>query len=502
MEDAYPMIVILLLVAIILLHLWMLAQRGRGAAVTPELDARLSTIERQMQAVAQQASTDARAARNDLRDQGQAQHQTMDQRLAAIDNQFSTMRREALDGRQKLEESVRLNSESFAKTQTDRLQETNAQMGQLAERLTAAQNDQRASLTEGLEKAISTIQSLIEQNNNRHEALKTTVSDSLDKVRVDNAEKLEAMRLTVDEKLQGTLEKRLGESFQQVSSQLEQVHKGLGEMQNLATGVGDLKRLMGNVKARGSWGEAQLEALLNDMLTPEQFATNVRIRPDSTEIVEFAVKLPGQGSDDRPLWLPIDAKLPKEDYERLLAAQDGGLSEDVEAASRALERFIRLQAKTICEKYVHPPYSTDFAVMYLPTEGLFAEVIRRPGLVSELQTNHRVTVTGPTTLAALLSSLQMGFRTLAIEKRSSEVWQILAAAKTEFQKYGDVWEKLGKQLDTAKRTVDEAGKRSRAVTRKLRDVDVMAIQSSSPTLQLISPADVDDTDDDDNVAAG
>jgi DNA recombination protein RmuC len=226
--------------------------------------------------------------------------------------------------------------------------------------------------------------------------------------------------------------------------------------------------------------------LLEDMLTKDQFATNVRVRPDSGEIVEYAVRLPGRGEEGTPLWLPIDAKFPHEDYDRLLLAQEAGAADEVEKAALALERAIRVQAKTICEKYVHPPHSTDFAIMYLPTEGLFAEVIRRPGLASELQTKHRVMVQGPTTLAALLSSLQMGFRTLAIEKRSSEVWQVLGAAKSEFMKYGQVWEKLGKQLDTAKRTVDEAGKRTRAVTRQLRDVETLDVPHAPALLDLVS----------------
>ena len=332
---------------------------------------------------------------------------------------------------------------------------------------------------------------LTESNEKRQEALRETVAEGLEKMRTDNADKLEKMRATVEEKLQGTLEKRLGESFKLVSDRLEQVHKGLGEMQNLATGVGDLKRVLSNVKSRGGWGEVQLGMLLEDMLTRDQFATNVRIRPESGEVVEYAVRLPGRADDETPLWLPIDAKFPHEDYDRLLIAQDSGVPEDVEKAALALDRAIRLQAKTICEKYVHPPYSTDFAIMYLPTEGLFAEVIRRPGLASELQTKHRVMVQGPTTLAALLTSLQMGFRTLAIEKRSSEVWQVLGAAKAEFMKYGEIWEKLGRQLDTAKRTVDEAGRRTRAVTRRLRDVETLE-GPDGPALLDLASAESDD----------
>jgi DNA recombination protein RmuC len=250
-------------------------------------------------------------------------------------------------------------------------------------------------------------------------------------------------------------------------------------MQSLATGVGDLKRVLTNVKSRGGWGEVQLGMLLEDLLTVEQYATNVRIRPESAETVEFAVRLPGR-NEGAPLHLPIDAKFPHEDYERLLSAHENGNAADVERASAALERAVRVQAKSISEKYVHPPHSTDFAIMYLPTEGLFAEVVRRPGLASDIQSTFRVMLTGPTTLAALLTSLQMGFRTLAIEKRSSEVWQVLSAAKTEFRKYGEVWSKLGKQLDSARRTVEEAGKRTRMVERKLRDVET--VESSSALL--------------------
>lgn len=263
---------------------------------------------------------------------------------------------------------------------------------------------------------------------------------------------------------------------------------------NLATGVGDLKRVLTNVKSRGTWGEVQLSMLLEDMLTRDQYETNVRIRPESAEMVEFAVKMPGRNGED-VVYLPIDAKFPHEDYERLVAAQEAGSAEAIEKAGAALERAIRAQAKAICERYVHPPHSTDCAIMYLPTEGLFAEVLRRPGLQSELQSKHRVMVTGPTTLAALLTSLQMGFRTLAIEKRSSEVWQVLAAAKAEFRRYGDVWDKLGKQLDTARKTVDEAGKRTRAVEKKLRDVEVLDSQSVDLLFDGTSaPTDLDGED--------
>jgi DNA recombination protein RmuC len=385
--------------------------------------------------------------------------------------------------------------------QSARLKEANEAVQKLSDRLLAAQRDGREEQRVALEGVTTKIGQLTESNEKRQDALRETIASGLETLRTDNAEKLEKMRETVDEKLQGTLEKRLGESFKLVSDRLEQVHKGLGEMQNLATGVGDLKRVLSNVKSRGGWGEVQLGMLLDDMLTADQFETNVRVRPDSGEIVEFAVKLPGRGADDAPLWLPIDAKFPQEDYDRLLLAQEAAVADDVEKAAVALERAIRLQAKTICDKYVHPPYSTDFAIMYLPTEGLFAEVIRRPGLATELQTKHRVMVQGPTTLAALLSSLQMGFRTLAIEKRSSEVWQVLGAAKTEFEKYGQVWERLGKQLDTAKRTVDEAGRRTRAVSRRLRDVESLNAPETSALLDLASVDGDEEGDDSDSISA-
>lgn len=303
------------------------------------------------------------------------------------------------------------------------------------------------------------------------ERLQQRVRDELEKLRASNEVKLEQMRATVDEKLQGTLEKRLGESFHLVSTRLEEVQKGLGEMQNLAQDVGGLKRVLTNVKSRGGWGEVQLARQLEDVLTKEQYDENVVIKPGSAERVEFAVKLPGRDDLGTSVYLPIDSKFPQEDYERLLTAQEGGDKAEIDGAERNLERAIVEQAKLISKKYIEPPFSTDFAIMYLPTEGLFAEVLRRPGLAGRLQLEQRVQVTGPTTLAALLNSLQLGFRTLAIEKRSSEVWQVLSAAKGEFQKYGQVWAKLEKQLQTAQNTVSEAGRRTRAVERQLRSVE-------------------------------
>lgn len=312
---------------------------------------------------------------------------------------------------------------------------------------------------------------LTKRNEEKIESMRKTLENQLRNLQEDNSRKLEQMRATVDEKLQSTLEKRLGESFKQVSERLEQVYKGLGEMRNLATGVGDLKKVLTNVKTRGTWGEIQLGNILEQILTPEQYAVNVQTKKNSNERVEFAIKLPGQGSDkDQVVWMPIDAKFPQEDYQRLLDAQDEADKEAADKSIRNLEMRIKAEAKEIKEKYIDPPNTTDFAIMFLPVEGLYAEVLRRPGLCDILQRDYRVVVTGPTTLAALLNSLQMGFRTLAIEKRSSEVWELLGIVKTEFGKFGDVLSKTKKKLQEASNTIDKAEVRTRAIERKLRQV--------------------------------
>ncbi|RBL98484.1 DNA recombination protein RmuC [Glutamicibacter soli] len=355
--------------------------------------------------------------------------------------------------------------------------------GELRQDLSAQRGELRQTLGQVRTEIDAKLGAMADGNARRHLQLQTLMQEQMDKLRAGNEAKLEQMRETVDEKLQGTLEKRLGESFELVSKRLEMVQQGLGEMQSLAQDVGGLKRVLTNVKSRGTWGEVQLERQLEDILTRDQYEQNVTIVPGSREAVEFAVILPGR--EDGTIYLPIDSKLPQEDYERLLDAQESGDKAAVEQASRALDKAIIEQAKLISGKYIAPPHSTDFAIMYLPTEGLFAEVVRRPGLASKLQTEHRVLVTGPTTLMSLLNSLQMGFRTLAIEKRSSEVWQVLAAAKDEFRKYGDVWDKLGKQLSAAQNTVQAAGTRTRAVERTLRDVESVNVEPT--TLPGIMP---------------
>ncbi len=319
------------------------------------------------------------------------------------------------------------------------------------------------------------------------ERVRNTLNEQLASIQKDNAEKLEQMRKTVDDKLHATLEERLGQSFKLVTDKLEAVHRGLGEMQNLASGVGDLKRVLTNVKTRGTWGEFQLEALIEQIFTPEQYEKNIITRPGATERVEIAIRLPGRDGD-QPVWLPIDAKFPIEDYQRLLDAQEQADTAMVEEAAKSLESRIRGEAKKIKEKYIEPPHTTDFAVMYLPTEGLYAEVLRRPGLAESLQRDHRVVVTGPTNTAAMLNSLQMGFRTLAIEKRSSEVWALLGGVKTEFEKFGGVIAETEKKLQEAANKFTAVGVRTRAIQRKLKDVQALPVADSSMEL-LDSPAD-------------
>lgn len=302
------------------------------------------------------------------------------------------------------------------------------------------------------------------------ESVRGIVDVRLKQLHEENTGQLEKMRATVDEKLQGTLEKRLGESFKLVSERLEQVHQGLGAMRQLASDVGGLQKVLANVKTRGGWGEVQLGSLLEQVLTADQFSRNVQTRSDSAERVDFAIKLPGD-ENGSPVWLPIDAKFPTEDYQRLLAAQDRGDADSIEGAMKGLETQLRKSAKDICGKYINPPRTTDFALMFLPTEGLYAETIRRVGLVEQVQRDCRVIFAGPTTLAALLNSLQMGFRTLAIQKRSSEVWSLLAGVKTEFGKFGEALSNVKDKLDQAARRMEDVDVRSRAITRKLRDVE-------------------------------
>lgn len=379
--------------------------------------------------------------------------------------------RESRDDSMKTARELREEVSAAQKASSDSLVSTVAAMGK--------------SQQENFESVERRIKELTESNESRIEKLRNSFEGKMNLLQESNEKKLDQMRQTVDEKLQSTLEKRLGESFKQVSERLEAVQRGLGEMQSLATGVGDLKRVLTNVKARGTWGEVQLGALLEQILTPDQYAQNVKTVPGSQAHVEYAVKLPGADDDPQScVWLPIDSKFPQEDYQRLVDATDKADLAAVEKSQKDLVRAIELSAKEISGKYLAPPHTTDFAILFLPTEGLYAEILRQPGLLEKLQHDYRIVVTGPTTLTATLSSLRMGFKTLAIEKRSSEVWTILAAVKTEFGKFGDVLDKVKTQLNTASRTIESTGARTRAMERKLRDVEQMPVAESELLLGI------------------
>ncbi|GLQ51688.1 DNA recombination protein RmuC [Dyella flava] len=471
-----PLIYILLALTVILLVLQVLVLlRGRGdAGVHARLDALKDDNRHLREALAQEQ----RAGRGEL-----------NQALL----QFRSLVQEQLDA-MAAQQQERI---SLFGQRLDLLTErTDNGIQALAQRLTEDARRGREELAASLarlgEQQQQRLALLTADNEKRLGEVRATLETKLTAIQQDNATKLEQMRATVDEKLQSTLETRLGQSFTLVSERLEAVQRGLGEMQSLASGVGDLKRVLNNVKTRGILGEVQLAALLEQMLTPEQYAADVATVPGSDNRVEFAVRLPG-GDRDSQVWLPIDAKFPIENYERLLDAQQQADADAVERAASALERHIREEAKTIRAKYVAPPATTDFAVLFLPTEGLYAEIIRRPGLFESLQREQRVIVAGPTTLSALLNSLQMGFRTLAIQQRSSEVWQLLGAVKNEFGKFGDVLKMVRKKLDEAGKHIDATSVRTRVIERKLRDVeslpgeqtqqllgDTLAVEEESP----------------------
>jgi DNA recombination protein RmuC len=423
---------ILLLQLAILLGLWWLSRRDAASPIEPRLDRLEAEVRREI-------ADNARSARLESQ-----QH---------------------LSG---FQDALLRQSAEATRTQ-------NAQIDALAQQLVQLRGSMGDTLTRQL-------QDMSEANARRLAEIRTTLDAQLQQLQLSNAAKLDEMRATVDEKLQSTLQTRLGESFKQVADRLEQVHKGLGEMQTLAQGVGDLKHLLSNVKTRGMFGEAQLGALLEQVMAPDQYATQVATRPGSRHVVDFAIRLPGRGDDGEPCWLPIDAKFPNEDYERLLDAQQRADAEGVELAARGLEQHIKLEAKSLADKYVEPPHTTDFAILFLPTEGLYAEVLRRPGLMEVLQREYRVTLAGPTTLMAMLNSLQMGFRTLALEKRSSEVWQVLGAVKTEFGKFGDVLAKVKTQTQTVLNSLESAEVRSRALGRALRSVEALPEDASQALL--------------------
>lgn len=378
----------------------------------------------------------------------------------------------------------------MAQHQGATLQQLESMRQQMQLHAAGGREEQARSLKRFADTLQQTLANLTESNAQRMLEVRATLEHKIRDLQVDNAKRLEEMRQTVDEKLHTTLETRLTESFRHVSERLEKVHQGLGEMQQLAIGVGDLKRVLTNVKTRGTWGEVQLEMLLEQVLTVDQYAKNVETVAGTNARVEFALKLPGTLEDGPPLWLPIDAKFPKEQYERLMDAQDRADADGVARHGAELERAVRVEARTICDKYVSPPQTTDFAILFLPTEGLYAEVMRRPGLADDLQRTMRVTIAGPSTLSALLNSLQMGFRTLALEKRSSEVWQVLGAVKTEFGKFGDVLAATKATLEKAAKNIENAEVRSRQMARKLKSVE--ALPSEAAQLMLGADGERDD----------
>lgn len=394
-----------------------------------------------------------------------------EQRFAQLDKQLEksekSMREEMAHHRQ----------ESAAASREMR-EEVSQSFGVLNRTLLAAISEMAAQQKHLLDSFSRQLAELTQMNEQKLERVRTAVEERLTALQEDNQQKLEQMRQTVDEKLHATLEQRLGESFKLVSERLEQVHKGLGEMQTLASGVGDLKKVLSNVKTRGTLGEIQLGTILEQIMSPEQYEQNVATKKRSSERVEYAVKLPAGGDQSGHIWLPIDSKFPLEDYQRLQEAQDEGNQQLLQDAAKQLESRVKLEARSIREKYLEPPHTTDFAIMFLPIEGLFAEVLRRPGLWETLQREYRVIVTGPTTLTALLNSLQMGFRTLAIQKRSSEVWHLLGAVKTEFGKFAAVLDKTQKKLQEASNSIESAAVRTRAIERKLREVEAMPAAES------------------------
>jgi DNA recombination protein RmuC len=506
--DILLLVAVVLLIAAVVLLLVLLRKASRVDVLASRLDAFEKAQERTERAVREEVAQSrdelgkaAREQRQELTEAFKIFGDSVVQRMTdvagmqkgqldAFSSQlasFAMASGERLDG-------VRAESATGAKQLREEVvatlkgitEATTRTMGELA-------NVQKAQL----EAISSAIGKLSDSNEKKLEAVRVTVESKLQSMQIDNAKQLDQMRQTVDEKLQGTLEKRLGESFKQVSERLEQVHKGLGEMQTLATGVGDLKKVLTNVKTRGTWGEVQLGALLEQVLNPDQFATNVATK-DGGERVEFAIKLPGQSADkDETVWLPIDAKFPVEDYQRLVEAQERADVEGAEAAGKQLENRVKGCAGDICQKYLNPPRTTDFGILFLPIEGLFAEVIRRTGLTEAIQRECRVVIAGPTTLWSILSSLQMGFRTLAIQKRSSEVWNLLAAVKTEWTKYGDVLDAVQKKLHQASETIEKAKARSRAVGRKLKDVQELPAGEATGLLPLnVMEDDVEAAEDD------
>ena len=477
-QNEFFILLFVLLIVIALLAV--LLFRRRAQDVAPMLTQLQQASERSERELRQQVQTSAQATRQELGGNFAQFQQAMATQMTSV----ATVQNSQIDGfSQQLAKLVEGNA-----LQLETMRQAMVQQSQVA------REEQSLTLKRFGDTLNQTLATLTESNAQRMGEVRATLEEKIQALQNDNAAKLEEMRKTVDEKLHATLEQRLGESFKLVSERLEKVHQGLGEMQQLAIGVGDLKRVLTNVKTRGTWGEVQLEMLLEQVLTPEQYAKNVETVPGSGERVEFAISLPGRADDNRPVWLPVDAKFPKEQYERLVEAAERADADGVAVSGRDLERVIRLEAKTIAEKYLSPPLTTDFAILFLPTEGLYAEVMRRPGLADDMQRLHRVSIAGPSTLSALLNSLQMGFRTLALEKRSSEVWQVLGAVKTEFGKFGEVLATTKATLERAAKNIENAEVRTRQMSRRLKSVEALPVDVAQQLLgvESILPASQDD----------
>lgn len=495
MPDA---LLIATLVVAVLAVLLLIVLIVRPARPDPRIDALASRIESittaservesavrdESRAARTAADQSASALRNEVRDTVKDLGTTLSTNITALGaaqgGGLTTFTKQVAERLDDFSKRVNTLSESQAAAAGGLKKDLEQQLSAFGEAATKSSTALSNHVNTRLEDFTKRLDTLTQQHDLAQKNLRETVESRLNALRQDNEQKLEQMRATVDEKLQSTLEKRLGESFKQVSERLEQVHRGLGEMQSLSTNVSGLTRIMSNVKARGVQGEWMLKNLLEQMLAPDQFCANFAPGVSGREAVEFAVRMPGNA--DAECWLPIDAKFPREAYDRLITAVDSSDADAVTAASKELESAIRAYAKDIQTKYVHPPLTTNFAVLFLPTEGLYAEVLRRPGILDDLQRLYRVTITGPTTLAAYLSSLQMGFQTLAIQRRSSEVWQILGAVKTEFEKFGDMLDKVDKKLDEAKKSVETATGKTRTINRKLKEVQALPAAAAQTLL--------------------
>ena len=475
-------------IALLAIALSRLASLGRARE---GLEARVEELRRDLAVVRAQGEDLERDLKQDM--QGARAELRQDLAIARTEQSQAaqTLRGEVGDRLAQFTTTTQQQFEALTRGQGEALHAFGERLAQFTQATQAALAAASTQQSEQAKATADRLAELAQRNDQRLEAIRASVEQRLDTLRTENAAKLEQMRSTVDEKLQKTLEERLGASFKQVSDRLEQVHKGLGEMQTLAIGVGDLKRVLTNVKSRGTWGEVQLGNLLADLLAPSQYAQNVATRPGSAERVEFAVRFPGRGEAGTACWLPIDAKFPLEDWQRLQEAVERADVAAVDAARRSLDAFFKAQAKTIRDKYVEPPHTTDFAILFVPTEGLFAEAVARPGLADALQRDFRVTLAGPTTLAAMLNSLQLGFRTLAIEKRSTEVWRVLGAVKTEFGRFGDLLAKTREKLDAVGKTLDDAGRKSTTIARKLRDVEALPEAEADKLLTGEGPGVID-----------